>query len=79
MKKVSFAILTAGVALFASCGGADNAAAEKAKADSLEQVRIADSTAKANEEAAAAAAATTNDTTKTDTAKATTAPAAGAH
>ncbi len=51
MKKVTFAILTVGVALFASCGG-NNAEAEKAKADSIAAAAKADSIAAA--EAAAA-------------------------
>ncbi len=75
MKKVTFAILTVGVALFASCGGADNSAAEKNAKDSLELLRIADSTAKATAEAEAAAM--TQDTAKADTAKGAT-PAAAA-
>ncbi len=71
MKKVSFAILTVGVALFASCGG-NNAEAEKAKADSIAAAAKADSIAAA--EAAAAAAAMPADTAAVDTAAA--APAA---
>ena len=56
MKKVTFAILTVGVALFASCGG-NNAEAEKAKADSIAAAAKADSIAAA--EAAAAMPADT--------------------
>ncbi len=71
MKKVTFAILTVGVALFASCGG-NNAEAEKAKADSIAAAAKADSIA-----AAEAAAAMPVDTAAVvDTAAAAAAPAA---
>lgn len=52
MKKVTFAILTVGVALFASCGGNNNAETEQKLKDSL----ALDSAAKATEAAATAAA-----------------------
>ncbi len=82
MKKVTFAILTVGVALFASCGG-NNAEAEKAKADSLAAVATADSlaaaaAAQATADSLAAAAATPADTSKTPAAPAA-APAPAAH
>jgi hypothetical protein len=73
MKKVTFAILTVGVALFASCGG-NNAEAEKAKADSIAAAAKADSIAAA--EAAAAMPADTAMTTDTAAAPAAEAPAA---
>jgi hypothetical protein len=75
MKKVTFAILTVGVALFASCGG-NNAEAEKAKADSIAAAAKADSIAAA--EAAAAMPADTAAMT-TDTAAAPAAEAPAAH
>lgn len=59
MKKVTFAILIAGAAMFASCGG-NNAEAEQAKADSLAAAAKADSIAAV--EAAAAAEAMAMDT-----------------
>ncbi len=68
MKKVTFALLFAGAAMFASCGG-DHAAAEQATADSLAAAAKADSIATAEAEAAAAAAASM-DTTVVDTAAA---------
>jgi hypothetical protein len=67
MKKVTFAVLFAGAAMFASCGG-HNAEAEQAKADSIAAAAKADSIAAA--EAAAAAEAVAMDTTVVDTAAA---------
>ena len=76
MKKVTFAILTVGVALFASCSG-NNAEAEKAK-ELADSTKRADSVANAEaaaaaaaDSAAAAAAATAADTSKTTAATAT--------
>lgn len=66
MKKVTFAVLFAGAAMFASCGGNHNAEAEQAKADSIAAAAKADSIA--------AAEATVVDTTAT--ADTTAAPAA---
>jgi len=60
MKKVTFALLFAGAAMFASCGG-DHAAADQATADSLAAAAKADSIAAV--EAAAAAEAAAMDTT----------------
>ena len=71
MKKVTFAVLFAGAAMFASCGGNHNAEAEQAKADSIAAAAKADSIAAA--EAAAAAAAVVDTTAAADT---TAAPAA---
>jgi len=59
MKKVTFALLFAGAAMFASCGG-DHAAADQITADSLARAK-ADSIAAV--EAAAAAEAAAMDTT----------------
>jgi len=69
MKKVTFAILTAGVVFLASCGGNNDADKAKMAADSA---RMADSTAAAQAEEAARAqasadslaAATAADTSK---------------
>jgi len=72
MKKVTFAVLFAGAAMFASCGGNHNAEAEQAKADSIAAAAKADSIAAA-EAAAAAAAAVVDTTAAADT---TAAPAA---
>ena len=57
MKKVTFAILTAGVVFLASCGGNNDADKAKMAADSA---RIADSTAVAQAEEAARMQAATD-------------------
>ena len=54
MKKLfSFIVVAALATSFASCGGGDKAAAEKAAADSTRNAFVADSTMQANAEAAA--------------------------
>lgn len=66
MKKLSIVLMAAGIAAFVACGPSaeEKAKMEQARMDSIEQVRIADSTMAANaaaEVAAAAAAKATAD------------------
>lgn len=74
MKKVLSMVAAAAMLAIVACGPSadEKAKAEAAKLDSIEQQRIADSTLQAQE----AAMTATPDSTGTDSAAATTAPAA---
>lgn len=74
MKKVLSMVAAAAMLAIVACGPSadEKAKAEAAKLDSIEQQRIADSTLQAQE----AAMTATPDSTATDSAAATTAPAA---
>lgn len=69
MKKATFAILTVGMAVLASCGG-NNAEAEKARQDSI--ARAKEDSIQAAQAAEAAAEAAVADTVVVDSAAAAT-------